>query len=64
MVTPAARREAAAHLGEAYGVSQRRACRTIGAGRASIRYLSRRGDDGAWKIFSLADTRRTEGCKP
>jgi hypothetical protein len=23
-----------------------------------------RGDDGAWKIISLADTRRTEGCKP
>ncbi len=39
MVTPVARREAAAHLGEAYGVSQRRACRTIGADRASIRYL-------------------------
>ncbi|MCC6930079.1 MAG: nuclear transport factor 2 family protein [Gemmatimonadaceae bacterium] len=27
-------------------------------------FLLARGDDGAWKIFSLADTRRTEGCKP
>lgn len=27
-------------------------------------FLLTRGDDGAWKIFSLADTRRTEGCKP
>lgn len=27
-------------------------------------FLLVRGDDGAWKIISLADTRRTEGCKP
>lgn len=27
-------------------------------------FLLVRGDDGGWKIFSLADTRRTEGCKP
>jgi len=26
-------------------------------------FLLVRGDDGAWRIISLADTRRTEGCK-
>jgi hypothetical protein len=27
-------------------------------------FLLVRTDDGAWKIVSIADTRRTEGCKP
>lgn len=27
-------------------------------------FLLVRGDDGVWKIVSIADTRRTEGCKP
>jgi hypothetical protein len=27
-------------------------------------FLLIRGEEGAWKIISLADTRRTEGCKP
>lgn len=26
-------------------------------------FLLVRGDDGAWRIISLADTRRTEGCR-
>jgi putative transposase len=47
MVTPAARRQAAAHLCSVHGVSQRRACRAIGVDRTSIRYRSRRSDDGA-----------------
>jgi putative transposase len=47
MVTPVARREAAAHLGEVYGVSERRACQAIGVDRSSVRYRSRRPDDGA-----------------
>lgn len=47
MVTPAAWREAVAHLCEVHGVSQRRACTAIGADRTSIRYRSRRPDDGA-----------------
>jgi putative transposase len=65
MVTPVARREATAHLGEAYGVSQRRACRTIGADRASIRYLSRRVDDAALRtrLRELAATRRRFGYR-
>jgi putative transposase len=40
MVTPAARREAVAHLRLAYEVSERRACSTLEADRSSIRYRS------------------------
>ena len=40
MVTPAARREAVAHLRLAFEVSERRACSTLGADRTSIRYRS------------------------
>ena len=46
MVTPAARREAAAHLHQVYGVSQRRACQAISADRSSVRYRRRRPDNG------------------
>ena len=45
MVTPAARREAAAHLCEAHQVSQRRACSVLGVDRSSVRYRSVRPDD-------------------
>jgi putative transposase len=38
MVTPAAGREAAAHLHQVYQVSQRPACQAIGADRSSVRY--------------------------
>jgi putative transposase len=44
MVTPAAKRQAVAHLCASYEVSQRRACRAIGADRTSIRYRSIRPD--------------------
>ena len=47
MVTPAAKREAVAHLQALLDVSERRACRVIAADRTVIRYSSRRGDDGA-----------------
>lgn len=65
MVTPAARREAAAHLGQAFGVSQRRACRTIGAERTSVRYRGRRPDDGAARarLKELAAERRRFGYR-
>jgi hypothetical protein len=46
MVTPAARREAAAPLRQVHEASQRRACQVIGADRSSIRYRRRRPDDG------------------
>src|SRR5258708_35421351 len=42
MVGPAACREACEHLGTVYGMSERRACRVIGGGRASMRDPSRR----------------------
>ena len=47
MVTPAARREAVAHLQALLDVSERRACRVIAANQTVIRYQSRRDDDGA-----------------
>jgi putative transposase len=65
MVTPAARREAVAHLCEAHEVSQRRACRAIGAERTSVRYRHRRGDDGAVRsrLRELAAVRRRFGWR-
>ena len=65
MVTPAARREAAAHLCLSYRVSQRRACKVIDADRTSIRYRSRRPDDGAIRIRlrELAAQRRRFGYR-
>ena len=65
MVTPAAQREAAAHLCSVHGVSQRRACRAIGVERTSIRYRSRRPDDGAVRsrLRELAAVRRRFGWR-
>ncbi len=65
MVTPAARREAVAHLCSVHGVSQRRACRAIGAERTSIRYRHRRVDDGAMRsrLRELAAVRRRFGWR-
>ena len=45
MVTPAAKREAVAHLGQGYEMSERRVCFLIGADRSSARYRHRRPDD-------------------
>lgn len=45
MVTPAAEREAVAHLRKAYEMSERRACKIIGCSRMTIRYAAIRGDD-------------------
>ena len=65
MVTPVARREAVAHLQRTHEVSQRRACRTIGADRGSIRYRSRRPDDSAIRarLRELAASRRRFGYR-
>jgi putative transposase len=65
MVTPAARREVVAHLCAVHGVSQRRACRLIGAERRSMRYVSRRPDDGAIRrrLRELAAVRRRFGWR-
>ena len=65
MVTPAARREAAAHLGQAFEVSQRRACRVIGVDRTSVRYRSGRPDDAGVRVRlrELAAQRRRFGYR-
>ncbi len=65
MVTPAARRQAAAHLCVAFEVSQRRACDVIGADRTSVRYRSVRPDDAALRVRlrELAAERRRFGYR-
>lgn len=65
MVTPVARREAAAHLGKAYEVSQRRACQVIDADRSSVRYRIRRADDGPIRarLREIAAVRRRFGYR-
>jgi putative transposase len=65
VVTPAARRDAVAHLREVYSVSERRACRAIGVDRSTVRYRSVRADDGALRerLRSLAAERRRFGYR-
>jgi putative transposase len=65
MVTPAARREAVAHLRAAHGVSERRACVVLGADRTSVRYRSRRPDDGdvRERLRALSRERRRFGYR-
>src|SRR5215475_10043456 len=65
MVTPAARREAAAHLHQVYRVSQRRACQAIGADRSSVRYRCRRPEDGLLRsrLREIAAVRRRFGYR-
>jgi putative transposase len=65
MVTPAARREAVAHLQVVYEVSERRACSALGADRTSVRYRSRRPDDAAARarLRELASVRRRFGYR-
>lgn len=46
-MTPAQRRAAVGYTQAHLGLSQRRACRLVGAARATVRYRSRRGDDAA-----------------
>lgn len=65
MVTPAARREAVAHLQAKFEVSERRACTALGVDRTSVRYRSRRPDDPVcWaRLRELATIRRRFGCR-
>lgn len=65
MVTPAVERQAVAHLCASYEVSQRRACRTIGADRTSMRYRSIRSDDAVLRgrLRELASQRRRFGYR-
>jgi transposase InsO family protein len=48
VVSPDQQRAAADYLGERYGISQRRACRTLGRSRSTLRYRpSHRSDEPA-----------------
>lgn len=65
MVTPAAKREAAAHLQQTYAVSQRRACSVLKIDRSSTRYRRRRPDDGDLRVIirEVASERRRFGYR-
>ena len=65
MVTPAAKREAVAHLCSAFDMSERRACRTIGCVRMTVRYCSRRPNDNELRqrLRALANERRRFGYR-
>ena len=65
MVTPAARREAVAHLRVTYEVSERRACSALGADRTSVRYPQQPAGrcGGAARLRELAAMRRRFGYR-
>jgi putative transposase len=65
MVTPAARREAAAYLRAAFSMSERQACRVIGVDRSSVRYRASTPDDGVLRerLKALALERRRFGYR-
>ncbi|MFD1768070.1 IS3 family transposase [Sphingorhabdus buctiana] len=65
VLTPAAKREAVAHLQACHGMSERRACRVIDADRKSVRYRSARDDDAGLreKLRELANQRRRFGYR-
>lgn len=64
-MTPAAKRAAVAHLASAHEMTERRACRLIGADRSMIRYQALRPDDGALRsrLRELAHERRRFGYR-
>ncbi|SNT27289.1 HTH-like domain-containing protein, partial [Azospirillum sp. RU38E] len=64
-VRPAASRRTVAHLRATFGVSERRACSVLKVHRRTIRYRSRRPDDGALRqrLRELASARRRFGYR-
>jgi putative transposase len=62
---PAARREAAAYLRRVFEMSERRACRVIGADRTSVRYQAIRPDNEELRerLKALAQERRRFGYR-
>ena len=60
MVTPAAERKAVAHLISDHGMSERRACKTIGSCRMTMRYRTTRQDDTVLRqrMKAIAQERR------
>jgi putative transposase len=65
VVTPAARRQAVAHVCATHDVSERRACQTLDLDRSTIRYHSRRPKDAdiRARIRDLASIRRRFGYR-
>ena len=65
MVTPVAKREAVSHLRLSLGLSERRACRLVGADRRMVRYVPRRVSDTALRdrLRELANERRRFGYR-
>jgi putative transposase len=65
MVTPAAKREAVAHLCRSYEMSERRACAITAVDRSMVRYRSKRSDDGELRrrMRELAAERRRFGYR-
>ncbi|MEM9097520.1 MAG: IS3 family transposase [Pseudomonadota bacterium] len=63
--TPAAKRDAVAHLCKAHEVSQRRACSVLGVDQSSVRYRSVRPDDTDLRkaMKAMADERRRFGYR-
>jgi len=63
MVRPVVKREAVAHLQARLGLSERRACKIVGADRKMIRYRSCRPADTELrgKLRDLANERRRFG---
>jgi putative transposase len=65
MVTPAAKREAVAHVRSVFELSERRACRVVGCVRMTVRYCSRRPKDSELRerLRALAHERRRFGYR-
>jgi len=65
MVRPAVKRDAVMHLKAGLGLSERRACRIVGADRKMVRYQSRRPPDTALRqrLRDLANARRRFGYR-
>jgi putative transposase len=65
VVTPAAKRNAVAHLKGAFGMSERRACKAIGCCRMTVRYENSRPDDRNLRerMKAIAQERRRFGYR-
>jgi len=65
VVTPAAKRQAVAHLQAVFDVSERRACDVLGVDRTTVRYRSQRSDDAPARerMHALAAERRRFGYR-
>ena len=65
VVTPAGKRKAVAHLVDAHGMSERRACKAIGCCRMTMRYQTTRADDAGLRqrMKAIAQERRRFGYR-